>query len=161
MTEHQKNKGKGDAYKDAFERIKSSLEQGFPLEAICLIESIMSDQLLSHAVGTGTLEGPQEKLLKTSFWQLIEALKTWANKHSSSEAVIIAEDLHQWRAHRNSLVHSAVKALPAQAPKLPPEGFWKEAGEAANQGVTVARKLLKWHRAQIEASKRLTEKEVG
>ena len=57
MTEHQKNKGKGDAYKDAFERIKSSLEQGFPLEAICLIESIMSDRFCRMLLEPGRSKG--------------------------------------------------------------------------------------------------------
>ena len=46
MSKEIKNFAKGESYKDAFERIKLSLEQGFPLEAISLIESILSDRLL-------------------------------------------------------------------------------------------------------------------
>ena len=33
MTKEIKNRAKGDSYKDSFERIKLSLEKGFPLEA--------------------------------------------------------------------------------------------------------------------------------
>lgn len=46
----KKNYTKGDAHKYAFEQINSSLGNHYPLEAICLIESIISDRLLSHYI---------------------------------------------------------------------------------------------------------------
>ena len=154
MAERVKNLEKGEAYKEAFERIALSLEKGFPLEAIALIESIMSDRLLSNAVGTGQLKQSPEKALRIPFNDLIDKFTKYAAETGDSEAAELAPLLDEWRMRRNGVIHSAVKSYPTTAPSMRPEEFRLEATEAAHRGVEYARRLLQWHRSRLRAIRR-------
>ena len=151
MANRIKNRAKGESYKDSFDRIKLSREKGFPLEAISLIESILSDRLLSNAVGTHQLRKKPEKAVKTSFYELIKFFKEYAKENDDKEAAELALVLDDWRNRRNVLVHAAVKSYPTTAPKMRPPEFRVEAARVAQEGIRHARRLLRWYRGRLRA----------
>lgn len=89
-------------YKAAYSRIKLATEQGFYLEAITLIESLISDRLESRLTF----------LKKTDFsfktlGTLIDQMK--AQESNSDIQVLIADRLNKWRNSRNISIHEMVK----------------------------------------------------
>ena len=151
MAKEIKNRAKGESYKNSFDQITLGLEKGFPLESIALIESILSDRLLSNAVGAKQLFNKPEKAVKTSFYDLIKFLKEYAKETNDKEAAQLAAALDGWRDRRNMLIHAAVKSYPKTPPKMPPPEFWMEAARVARQGLAHARQLLRWHQRKLRA----------
>src|SRR5271156_7256 len=100
-VQKMKNRAKGESYKYAFERIKLSLEKEFSLEAICLIESILSDRLLSNAIGGN--EGNSKKVVEASFFDLIKLFQAYGEKNDDDEARALGCALDNWRRGRNTL----------------------------------------------------------
>jgi tetratricopeptide (TPR) repeat protein len=121
--------------------------------AVCLIESILSDRLLSNAVGANQLPGPPETAIKSGLGNLIKSFKIYAGKNNDEEATELADALDAWRDRRNTLVHGAVKCYPMTSPKMAPSEFWNEAALVAHEGVGHARRLLRWRRAILRTIK--------
>ena len=116
-----------------------------------MIESILSDRLLSNAVGTNPLRKKPEKAVKATFYELINFFKEYAKRNDDQEAAELALVLDDWRNRRNVLVHAAVKSYPTIAPKFQPPEFRIEAAGVAQEGRSHARRLLRWYRGRLRA----------
>lgn len=89
-------------YKEGFLQIKESVELGFYLEAITIIESLISDRLesrLSYILG------------KDFSSKTLGALITKCKKEEVDMLLcnLVSEDLDAWRIERNSAIHEMVK----------------------------------------------------
>ena len=89
-------------YRMAYGRIKGAMDDGYYLEAITLIESIVSDRLESRIT----------KLLGTDF--SFKTLGALINKSKSVEtdaslSALVQTDLDDWRQLRNEALHAMAK----------------------------------------------------
>lgn len=116
-------------YQKAWERITSASAAGYYLEAITLLESILTDRLESRASYlTGQNEGYQ------NLGPLIRTLK----KHENvPEFRPIIEEIDAWREQRNEAVHEMVKFQPGEHPT------WEEKVKPLSQIVTEGKRVLR------------------
>ena len=86
----------------AYGRIKGAMEDGYYLEAITLIESIIADRLESRLT----------KLLGTDFsFKTLGALinKSKAVETDPALSALVQNDLNDWRELRNEALHAMAK----------------------------------------------------
>lgn len=144
----QGNTQKYYSYREAWERIKQAQEHGFYLEAVTIVESILSDRLYSHLTRSGNL--PAER---HTFGDLIQA---WWNAHHDKvvhgKFAYLQKSLDGWRKRRNRVVHAIVKA-PQKGQHLDIEDFLLEAKLTAEEGVLLARALTAWCEKQKKRPK--------
>jgi len=89
-------------YKMAYGRINEALQQGFYLEAITIVESLVSDRLesrLTFLLGT-------DFSFKT-LGQLITKIR--GTETDSGLLLLVDKDLDQWREARNKSLHEMAK----------------------------------------------------
>ena len=134
-----KNMEKHDSYTLAYDRIAEALEQGFPLEAIAIEESIIADRLVSYLVFRNVTSPPIN-----NFGKLIE----FAEKHSESSNALFFEQVRTWKNGRNSMLHGIVKSMPGTAPATKAEDFIAEARRLAEEGLKLTRVVQNWQKRQ-------------
>jgi hypothetical protein len=139
---------KDESYRYAFERMKQSISEGFPLEAICMVESIASDRLLSYAVGKGLVSGLPEKLVKLGLHQLIVIVSKSASTTKDHHTDNLMLSLDMWREERNQLVHSACKSFPGTATSRTPNQFDQDSRRVGQEGIELARQMVRWQQTK-------------
>ena len=140
----QGNKEKYLSYREAWARIKQSQACGFYLEAITLVESIISDRLTSYLQGTGKISG--KKLL--SFRSLIEKWKETTPPITIGAYQDLQTEVDNWRVKRNKIVHGMVKSEPGRATENI-INFLEEAKSVARKGEKLAKAVSNWHKQQL------------
>ena len=133
------NMEKYDSYTLAYDRIAKAMEQGFPLEAIAIEESIIADRLVSYLVFRNVTNPPID-----NFGNLISLAK---DKSDSSDAPFF-EQVRTWKNGRNSMLHGIVKSMPGTAPATKAEDFIAEARRLAEEGLKLTRIVQNWQRKQ-------------
>jgi len=91
-----------ELYKSAFERINESIEKGFYLEAIALIESLIADRLESRALFLNDLDASFKTLGQLN--KKIQKLET-----DSTLQQLVSVKAEKWWEKRNHALHEAVK----------------------------------------------------
>lgn len=95
-------KRRHDIYASVMERVKEATEKGFYLEAITLLESIISDRLESFC-------NEQNNSNEYAF-SCMGKLITEAKKHIiSSTWLNTLDELHKWKENRNDVLHQMAK----------------------------------------------------
>jgi len=89
-------------YKQAYSRINDATKQGFFLEAITIIESLISDRLESRL----TFLKKHDVSFKTLGGLIKESRKT---ETDSPLKELVAQDLDRWRNDRNKALHEMAK----------------------------------------------------
>lgn len=131
------NVAKADSYREAWTRINKSIDAGFYLEAVTIVESIISDRLLSYAWSEcPNAEGFNGE--RTHFYNLINALPDESLKVK----------LHAWREQRNRVVHAAAKSFPG-TPTEDVDEFLGRAKSTADEGRQLAREVSNWHKKEL------------
>lgn len=152
-TSMAKNTAKYLSFAEAWRRIKAATEGDFYFEVVTLCESIISDRLLSYVLGTNAKSKCD---VKTTFAQLI---KEWCRLANGTLPQHEGEDLgvkvDKWRLERNKIVHGLVKSAPG-SPTAPLSKFIEDAGNAARNGVSLAKAVSNWHKRQLAAHRRST-----
>ena len=143
------NQQKFLSYQEAWARIRDALEADFPFEAVTILESILSDRLLSYL---SAVEADRQLTVRTSFGELIRLWSRAAERDGDSEAVELARQVDLWRVARNSVVHGLAKSEPG-APTEEVVGFVDRARRAAEEGAKLARAVDAWHKTQLRRSK--------
>ena len=100
-TKYSPNMGKSkqNLYRHAYKRIESSISKGSHIEAVALIESIMSDRIES-AIGAITHKEVNASTLGLLFKQLNQ-LRPADNK--------LVESIKSWNKSRGLVIHQMVK----------------------------------------------------
>lgn len=91
-----------ELYKNAFDHINQSIESKYYLEAITLIESLITDRLESRL----SFLLDEDFSFKT-LGKIIE--KSRQIEQDENLKALISKDLDEWRKHRNTAVHEMVK----------------------------------------------------
>lgn len=144
-----KNMPKYLSYKAAWERIATSIESEYYLEAVALCESIISDRLISFVQGVSGCE----VRLNTGFRELVKAWKKNAGTVEWRAYKDLQSAVTAWSNKRNEVVHGFVKSAPGR-PTQSPESFLDMAREAAEEGRELAKVVCAWHKKQLAAHKR-------
>lgn len=132
----QGNVKKYYSYKLAWERIDAALEQGFPLEAIAIEESIISDRLRAYMeyIGRGLSNKSLDFRLK-AFQKELEKRGLFVGEYEELHTKINA-----WREGRNQALHRIVYTNRATE-SVDADEFLKKATKTAKSGKTLTRKL--------------------
>lgn len=94
-----------ELYKSAFSWIARSIDEGYYLEAISILESLVSDRLESYL----PVLFDRDFSFKT-LGDLIQAVKSdKSNKTDELLRSLVLNDLDQWRKDRNKAAHEMVK----------------------------------------------------
>ena len=149
----KKNYAKRDSYALAFEMISTAIRHNFPLQAIAVEESIMSDRIWSALNASKTNGGSKETLGR--------ALEEWkrllkgGNPHPiGEEAEAMRKDLANWWDSRNKLIHGIVKSFRGEEPKVSATIFERSAMKSAIKGYELARRICNWSKTQIRKAKK-------
>ncbi len=141
MTEESnKNMEKFKAYAFAFSRINQALDKAFPLEAIAMEESIISDRLRAYCEAN---DQPTEDKQGRSygFRKLINTSQN-LSKDSCPELHKVLDSVDNWREERNKLIHKVVKTeRSGEAPEISHRDFIPQAMEIAKTGKDLARTI--------------------
>ena len=154
METKKKNMEKYKAYCYAMEKIDEAIEHRFPLEAIAIEESIISDRLRAYAEHVNHVFAKKQKFV--SFDALIQAFleELQERKLFEGEYKELYEAINKWRKDRNVILHGIVKTEKAgEAPKGASEDFYKNAMKAAERGREIAKKEIQIIRRKKVSSK--------
>lgn len=143
METKKKNMEKGKAYRYAMEKIDEAIEHRFPLEAIAIEESIISDRLRAYAEHVNHVFAKKQKFV--SFDALIRAFleELQERKLFEGEYKELYEAINKWRKDRNAILHGIVKTEKAgEVPMGASEDFYKKAMKVAERGKEIAEKEI-------------------
>lgn len=150
------NVAKADSYREAKARIKSAKEHHFYIEATAIIESIISDRILSY------LHGAHDFPLKTkngwdhSLNNLTEKVREY-DELLNDEGENVWNLIDTWRRKRNKVVHNLVRSDPG-TPTLLVDDFLEKARESCETGEALANAVVNWNkRAKRRAEKAQSE----
>jgi hypothetical protein len=153
VTTRKPNTAKGKAYALAYGMINTALENGCPLQAITIEESLLTDRQSS------TLNAHNAS--KTPFMTLNRALSEWKRQKARGESLFDDEmngllpQLEEWWDERNALLHGIAKSPCGQGPDIPAEEFVARAEKAAKEGVKLARKVSRWTQKQVAKARKV------
>ncbi len=138
MTEESdKNMEKFRAYAFAFSRINQALDKAFPLEAIAMEESIISDRLRAYCEANNL---PLKGHLGLNY--LITTVGKALQTNSCPELSEFLVSADSWRDKRNKLIHKVVKTEKSgEAPEISHKDFIPQAMEIAKTGKDLARTI--------------------
>lgn len=144
-----KNYEKHDLYKFAFGRIFDAIEKVFPVEALALEESIISDRLnscIKYCI--------RDKLPKIGNDAGISERLRILQIYYAREDCSILEDIKQWIGKRNQAVHGIVASKGGTKAKLSTERFLSSAMSAAKEGLSLSKKVSDWARKMTRETKK-------
>lgn len=123
-------------YKNAFKRVFDALTQGYALEAIALIESMIADRLESR---TAAIHGHMPE--KREFSTLVKLAQPLAGKKSNEpdEAKQIFRQVEKWSARRKTALHEMVKL--AEGSSADWHARYEIARQDAAEGIAILRKV--------------------
>lgn len=136
-------------FRGAAHRISTAVNEGFYLEAITLIESILAERLEKRAqylYKTLSIKSKEINKVKDGF-QCLGPLIIAINKHERSQDVLMAlKEIDAWRESRNRALHEMVKI--GSLTRDPWQERIDEARKIAVNGITVLLKYDKIDRDQ-------------
>ena len=151
--EMTKNMAKYESYKFAFGQIARAIEKCFPVEAIALEESIISDRLQSAAEGKCIALKSVRKGRTAGFAELAELVKTdpkFANLATTlAGSGLSAESLIAWGKDRNDFIHNVVHGAPNGAPAISAASFKTMGLKIAANGLKLARIVCDWSKREL------------
>lgn len=136
------NRDRAALYRAANGRVKDAIGQGFPLEAVGLLESMICDRLESHIQALTTKPGR---------FNMLRPLITLVTKEDPSpEMTDLATRLDAWRLERNRVVHEMAKISIADAGQV----NWHARNQAAASTARRGQQLLRDLDRHVRASRR-------
>lgn len=141
----EKNLEKYIAYKVAHHQIKKAMTYGFYIEAIAIIESIITDRMISF------INGYSEKRIDASSHTLGRAASM--AKHICCKHAIdghnLVDDVIEWSKRRNVIVHAIAKSNSGFGPPIPAIRFFHEAEKTAKEGLSLLKRVKAWHQSNL------------
>ena len=152
-TDTKKNYAKRDSYALAFGMISTAIRHNFPLQAIAVEESIMSDRLWS-ALNASKPQGGIKETLGRALEEWTRLVKEGNPHPLGEEAEAMRGDLVRWWDSRNKLIHGIVKSFRGEEPKITAVNFERSAAKAALKGEELSRRVCNWSHTQIRKAKK-------
>ena len=156
MTTIIKEKGNQEkylSYKFAHSQIKRAIENDFPIEAIGIEESIISDRIISFLSGIGSIKKGCQDWPK--FNTLIDKLGKEIRHGNADFDIKNIDSLHKWRKKRNTVIHGIAKSDPGKETNL--EEFKSISMETAKEGKLLVGRIQKWHKQELRKFLRTTK----
>jgi hypothetical protein len=152
--ENKKNYAKRDSYALASVMLEDAILHNYPLQAIAIEESIISDRLWSALRSVNITNGKHESLgAALEKWKILK-------KNSSEENPFDGEieplyiNLSNWWNCRNKLIHGIVKSPTGLGPVVTAEKFVKSANDAAKKGKELVRLVKNWSKKKVYKAKK-------
>lgn len=141
MTENIKNMNKRDSYAFAFFRINQAIDNKFPLEAITMEESIISDRLRAYSEANNLpLKDKRGNLC--SLYAFIDNVEQFLGDNNSDFKDLLKQ-INKWRKGRNMLLHGVVKTeLSGKSPEISYSDFIPKAMQIAEDGKKISKKYF-------------------
>ena len=135
------------SYKLAHGRMKGAVEAGFPLEAVAIAESLITDRLLTFINFHGADFDPERSTLGGVAQK---AAKICRVKTKDLQGEALASEAERWAKERNSILHSIAKSGQGVGPKISGDTFVEHAHSVAERGLELLKKVKSWHRKQLQ-----------
>ncbi len=144
----QGNQAKYQSYRLAHERMSAAIEARFPLEAVAIAESLLSDRLLSFANG----HGAGFEADKITLRQVTPKVAKICRETKDAEGQALAHAADQWAVERNKVLHQIAKSGQGDGPPIAADSFLESAMEVAVRGVELVKGVKAWHQKQLRAA---------
>ena len=158
----QVNTAKYEAYRLAFGQINAALKAGFPIEAIALEESIISDRLESAAAGKGVSLKKRQAGRTADYFELAHLVET--NVEFQGLAKLLTEAglspgvLVAWGKSRNDFIHNVAHGVPCGAPAILASTFATQGARIAANGLRLARLVCDWSKKELAGKSFVTKR---
>lgn len=140
------NHAKYLSYRLAHERMDSAIRANFPLEAVAIAESLITDRLLSFAnFHEAGFDPENTTLVKTA--QKVAKICRKTTHDEVGEALAIKAQA--WAAERNAVLHAIAKSGQGTGPKIAAEMFVEHANTVAVRGLALVKRVKAWHAQQL------------
>ncbi len=150
------NIAKADSYREAKARIKAAKEHHFYIEATAIIESIISDRILSFLHGAHNFPLKNRQGWDHSLHNLTDAVRGH-EELLSDEGESVWDLIDTWRRQRNKIVHNLVRSDPG-TPTLPVDEFLDMTRVSCETGEVLSNLVVNWNkRAKRRAEKAKSE----
>ena len=144
----RKNTSKRDSYALAFGMISTALHHNFPLQAIAVEESIISDRLWS-ALNASKPNGGKKETLGRALDDWKRLSENGVPSPLGKEAESMRYSLVRWWDSRNRVIHGIVKSFRGESPNICADNFERIAMKWASIGAELARQVCNWSSKQI------------
>ena len=136
-------------FQEAYERIDSAISSGFNIEAIVILENIMSGTIFNFLVSIEAIDKNISN--RRNFNQLIELWKAATHPGSKwEECSDLIASVNKWRKSRNDCVHGAVKFLNNKATVVSEGEFLEKAKKVAADGKQLSIEVSQWRKRQTD-----------
>lgn len=133
-SNHDAGMQRFNLYKPAFVRISKALDGGFYVDAICILESLISDRLESYFLNVHGVS-----LKHSTLGSLIHKFNSGNSEIDRVLFNLVTKDLDIWRVKRNKAVHGMVKL--EEGKFLPWEERVQLCEAAAKEGLSLFREI--------------------
>jgi|GEM_PF-892965 len=167
------NVRKADTYREAFTRIEMAMEDGYFLEAIAILESIVADRIASYlaAVGCEAFNRNPSLAELLDAWRQCHGDRAYELRRRTPQGLVtersyddLAAAVDAWRSRIDQELHAFV-ASPRGVPTQPVESFLAVLRRDAREGRTLCDAVIGWHRRHTrfarEGNVELDENESG
>ena len=152
--ENKKNYAKRDSYALASEMLQDAILHNYPLQAIAIEESIISDRLWSALKSVNIANGRHETMgAALKEWERIKKDNSVDNPFDA-EIETLYDRLCNWWDCRNKLIHGIVKSSVGLGPKTTAEKFLQSANAAAKKGEELVRLVKNWSKKKVYKAKK-------
>ncbi|MFF2392279.1 hypothetical protein [Nocardia sp. NPDC058114] len=127
-------------YAEAFDRVERCASQGYHLEAIAILDSLIGDRLasrLSHLQGTDTVQVTAIGPLCT---KLIGNEKASGIEHDTEFRDVTAE-IRNWASCRNDAMHGIARIFRPEDPAVSFDAAIEVHGQTVRDGIAVLRRF--------------------
>lgn len=148
MSNKQGNQAKYLSYKLAIGRMQMAIDAGFPLEAVAIAESLMSDRLMSYANHHGADLDPD----KCTLGKAAKKASAISSRERDEVGQKLATNASEWARKRNAVLHGIAKSAQGTGPKLEAHTFVEYAQEVAVSGRLLVKQINAWSQKLIRQS---------
>lgn len=147
---------KKDRNQEAYERIDAAISSGFNLEAIVILENIVSGTIFNFLVSIDAIN--KNKSNRRNFNQLIELWRAVVHPGSKwEECLSLIERVDKWRQLRNTCVHDFVKFTQNEAKVDSTKEFLEKAKETAVDGKQLSKEVSDWRKRQTSRKRNFSK----
>jgi len=137
------NHAKFLSYKLAHERMKAAVEASYPLEAIAIAESLITDRLLSFINFYDAGFDPEKSTLGSVAQKASQICKMPITRDLVGKD--LATKAEMWAKERNSVLHAIAKSRQGDGPKIAANAFVEHAQGVAIRGLDLVKQVKSWH----------------
>ena len=147
---------KEDRDHEAYERIDSAISSGFNIEAIVILENVLSGKIFNFLISINAIKRNTSN--QRNFYQLIELWRAAVHPESKwEECSDLIERVDKWRQLRNKCVHGFVIFRHTKAKVVSTREFLEKAKKATADGKQLSVEVSEWRKRQTTLKRNLSK----